>query len=61
MSLMATDNSVIDWLVNFNGMSTRLGLFYAEKLWNLVHRKFICAFLYNSFLSGLGVGGGEHE
>ena len=32
------------WLINFNGMSTRQGLFYALRLENYVHCMFIFTF-----------------
>ena len=34
-----------DGLIDFNGMSTRLGLFYAQKIGNRVHCTFMLTFL----------------
>ena len=39
---------LIDWLINFNNISTWIGLFYAEKLGN--HWKFIIISLCSCFL-----------
>ena len=36
---------LFDWLIDFNGMSARLGLFYAERLENCFHCTFIFTFL----------------
>ena len=47
-SIFLTFNRLID----FNGISTHQGLFYAYRLRNRVHCSFIFAFLCNSFLRG---------
>ena len=39
-----------NWLINFNVMSTRLGLFYAQKLGNCVH----CTFIFTFFVDSKG-------
>ena len=39
---------LIDWLIGFKGMSTRLGLFYAKELKYSVR----CSFSYRCFLVG---------
>ena len=36
----------IDWLIDFNGMSSRLGLFYDKRLGNWTH----CTFIYRFFV-----------
>ena len=38
------NKEIIDSLINFNGMSTCLGLFYAQRLENCVLCTFICTF-----------------
>ena len=40
----------LDWLTDFNGMSTRLRLFYAYRLGNRVYCKFTFTILWSSFL-----------
>ena len=35
-----------DWLIDFNGMSTHLGLFYASRLENCIHYTFIVTYSY---------------
>ena len=41
-----------DWLIDFNGMSTRLELFYAERLGNHVHLHSLCScFLRDLFFA----------
>ena len=40
-----------DWVIDFNGMSTRLGLFYAKKFGNRVHCTLVFAFLCGCFFS----------
>ena len=38
-----------DWSTDFNGISTRLGLFYAKTLGNHIHYTLIFTFLYRRF------------
>ena len=37
---------LIGWLIDFNGISTRQGLFYVLRLGNRVHFVFIFTFIY---------------
>ena len=52
--MLKTENSVLSfyiiwWLFDFNGMSTRIELFYAERLRIRVHRTFIFTFFVELF------------
>ena len=46
------DDWLIDWVGDFNGMSTRLGLFSTWRLGNCLHRTFIflCIYFLKDFL-----------
>ena len=47
MSKNVVHDTFLDWLIDFNRMSTRLSLFYAERLKNRAP----CIFLFNFFIS----------
>ena len=42
--------SAVDWLVDFNGMSTHVGVFHAERLGNCIHSMSIFIFFVQLFL-----------
>ena len=44
---------MIDWLIDLNGMSTYIALFYAYRFGNRVHCMLIFNFLCSSFISGV--------
>ena len=42
---LVSSNWLIDWLIDFNGVSTHLGLFYTQKLRNHLYSTFIFIFM----------------
>ena len=43
-------NTFIDWVFNFSGMPTRIGLFYVPTFTNHVHYSFMFIYLFSFFI-----------